>query len=123
MAGMRRRDPHKERRWRQLVAQWQASGLSIRAFCASRGLSDQSLYWWRRELAARDRQAADACPTPLPSPSACFVPVRLRVDEVAALPASVVEIVLGNGRRLRVGNEVPVQRLAELVHALEASAC
>ncbi len=46
MAGMRRRDPQKERRWRQLVAQWQGSGLSIRAFCASRGLSDQSLYWW-----------------------------------------------------------------------------
>jgi hypothetical protein len=82
MAGMRRRDPQKERRWRQLVAQWQGSGLSIRAFCASRRLSDPCPYWWGRELAARDCQAADGCSASPPSPSSFFVPVHVRSDEV-----------------------------------------
>jgi len=73
MPRTRRRDPHKERHWRQLLEQWRRSGLSVRAFCAARGLSEQSLYWWRRELAARDRRPA-AAPAPLPH----FVPVHVR---------------------------------------------
>jgi hypothetical protein len=42
MVRRRRRDAGKERYWRQVVSQWQRSGLSIRAFCAARGLSEQS---------------------------------------------------------------------------------
>jgi hypothetical protein len=117
MARKRRRDPHKERRWRQLVAQWRRSGQGVRAFCAARGLSEQSLYWWRRELAARDRRVRAAAPPP-----PRFVAVHVRNDE-AMPPGGSVEVVLGNGRRVRAGGDVSPQRLAELVAALEASAC
>jgi hypothetical protein len=119
MAQRRRRDPHKERHWRQLLDQWQRRGQSVRAFCAAHRLSEQSLYWWRRELAARDLQptpGADAAP-PL------FVPVHVRAEPVSALPGDLVEVLLDNGRRLPVGSDVPPQRLAQLVAALEARAC
>ncbi len=45
------RDPAKERRWRRVVRDWQASGLSVRQFCRRQGLSEPSFYAWRRELA------------------------------------------------------------------------
>ena len=120
MARQRRRDPHKERHWRRLLEQWLRSGQSVRAFCAARGLSEQSLYWWRRELAARDRQSG-APPKAVPPP--CFVPVHVRTDPAEALPGSLVEVVLRNGRRVRAGGDVDPRRLAQLVAALEAAAC
>jgi transposase-like protein len=123
MARTRGRDLRKERYWRRLLAEWQRSGLSIRAFCASQDVSEQSLYWWRRELAARDRQAARAASVPPAVAAACFVPVHVRSDQTAALPAGVVEVVLGNGRRLRAASDVSGQRLAELALALEAASC
>ncbi len=120
MARPRRPDPHKERHWRQLVDQWRRSGQGVRAFCQARGLSEQSLYWWRRELAARDRRPA----TPeAAAPPPRFVAVRVRAEPAAGLPAGLVEVVWGNGRRLRAGADVDPRRLAALVAALEGSAC
>jgi hypothetical protein len=120
MARQRRRDPHKEQRWRHLVDQWRGSGQSVRAFCQERDLSEQSLYWWRRELAARDQPAA---PPAEAAPSPRFVPVHVRAEPVAALAGGLIEVVLSNGRRLRAASDVDPRRLAELATALEASAC
>jgi transposase-like protein len=120
MARQRGRDPHKERHWRQLLEQWQRSGQSVRAFCSAHGLSEQSLYWWRRELAGRDLQAVS--PAEAASPPR-FVPVHVRAEPVATLPGGLIEVVLDNGRRLRAGSDVDPRRLAELVTALEAPAC
>src|SRR5436190_15443197 len=52
------RDPSKEKYWRGLVAEWQASGLSARAFCSQRQVTEASFYSWRRELQRRDAQGA-----------------------------------------------------------------
>jgi hypothetical protein len=120
MARQGRRDPHKERHWRRVVVEWRRSGQGVRDFCAARGLSEQSLYWWRRELATRDRRpvaAAEAAPPPR------FVPIHVRTEPTATLPDGLIEVVLSNGRRLRAGADVTPGRLAELVRALEAAAC
>jgi hypothetical protein len=53
MAPGRARDERKERQWRRLISQWQASGLSMRAFCARHGLATASFYNWRRVLERR----------------------------------------------------------------------
>ena len=114
------RDLAKERRWRRLVEQQRRSGLSVRAFCEQHDLFEHAFYWWRRELADRDAAApadkADAAP-----PAPLFVPVHVRPDD--PLPASGVEVVLANGRRLRVGAGVEPRRLAALAAALEAPPC
>jgi transposase-like protein len=51
------RDPERERQWRERVARWATSGLSVRAFCLQHGLIETSFYYWKRELRARDAAA------------------------------------------------------------------
>ena len=36
--------------WRDVIQQQAASGQSVSAFCAKRGLTEQSLYSWRKRL-------------------------------------------------------------------------
>jgi len=52
------RDPALEQRWRERMAKWQSSGLTVRAFCSLHGLIEASFYYWKRELRARDVAAA-----------------------------------------------------------------
>jgi hypothetical protein len=60
----------------------------VRAFCAAH--EEQSLYWWRREMAARDRKAVSSAE---PNPPAGFVPVHVRVEPVAVLNVSSTNLV------------------------------
>ena len=77
----RQRDPAREHLWRNRLAAWQASGLTIRAFCRRHHLAETSFHYWRRELQARD---ATTSPTNRPM----FVPVRVltEIDTVATPP-------------------------------------
>jgi hypothetical protein len=63
-------------------------------------------YWWRRELPRRD-QAKPA-----------FLPVHVLAEE-AGSPARAIEVVLANGRCLRVGLGFDPQTLVQLVALLE----
>jgi hypothetical protein len=36
--------------WSETIAAYTASGLSVRAFCAARGLAAKRFYTWRRNL-------------------------------------------------------------------------
>ena len=56
--GRGQRDPALERRWRERLAEWTSSGLSVREFCLRQGLLETAFYYWRRELRARDVAAA-----------------------------------------------------------------
>jgi hypothetical protein len=100
----------KEAKWRRVVEGQPGSGLSIRAYCAQRGLREQGFYWWRRELARRD---AD--------PPAAFVPVTV-MAEASSTPAGRVEIVLPGGRRIRVRGPVDRRMLADVLAVLTARA-
>jgi hypothetical protein len=100
----------KEQWWRRQVRQWRGSGLSVRAFCAARGLSEPSFYAWRRTLAQRDAAAVPLVPvtvTPEPTPASA--------DE----PAAALELVLDAGRRLRIGPGFDGPTLARLLAILE----
>ena len=50
--------PSREPYWRQVLARWKRSGLSVRAFCGAEGLNPMTFYWWRRELGRRDQPTA-----------------------------------------------------------------
>ena len=60
-------DPQRDRFWREVLARYGASGLSVRAFCVQAGLSEPSFYAWRRTLARRD----DTSQYPLPKRHPC----------------------------------------------------
>jgi hypothetical protein len=129
----------REAYWRQAVGDWSRSGLSKVAFCRERDLSPSGFHWWKGELARRDAarlrsrstsssSAKDRAPKAMPA----FVAVRLAEGSVAgaAVPPRVeggdgvaVEVVLGNGRRVRVGSGFDAGLLARVVSVLEGLAC
>jgi hypothetical protein len=49
-----RRDPSRERLWRETVEAQARSGQAVREFCRERGLAESAFYFWRRELRHRD---------------------------------------------------------------------
>ena len=94
-----------------LVSEFEASGLSRKAFCASRGLSVASLDKYR----VRVRKAS-------PGARLLAVDVRPAEDASASLAAfSSVAVVFGNGRRIEIGSRhIQVCRGSSLnVHLLD----
>ena len=109
-----KRNPAKEKYWRGLLRQWRRSGLTPREFCDQQGISQPSFYAWRREIALRDHQA-----TTIPQPATPTF-VKLALDPAAL---SAIEIVLGDGRLLRVRPGFDTALLRQLLHLLEESSC
>jgi hypothetical protein len=105
MAGVKQRDLGLERRWRERLAQFARSGLSVRAFCARHQLSEPSFYAWRRELAQRDERRPAA---PL------FVPVTV-------VPGAAIEVSLPGGVTVRVPAGADAALAVRLVAALAAA--
>ena len=61
-----------KREWRERIDRWQASGLSIRQFCAKNRLTESTFYLWKRELQSRDQASLES---PVVPPK--FVPVTV----------------------------------------------
>jgi hypothetical protein len=110
MAPGRARDEEKERQWRRRIDQWRVSGLSVRAFCARHGLATASFYHWRRVL---QRRAAK---------EPAFVPVQVLADAVPDR-ASPLEVVLADGRTVRVAPGFDAATLRQLLAVLEGRPC
>jgi len=111
------RNPHKEQIWRDVMTRWRDSGLSIRAFCRRHRLADPSFYFWRRALSEREPPALATAN----EAAVTFVPLTVRTEPVVA--DTTVEVVLANGRRLRLPVGVAVEVVRELVAVLEGTPC
>jgi hypothetical protein len=83
--GMSKIQEERHERWRQLVAQQEQSGLSVRAFCEQHRTSEHNFYQWRKRLAAR-------------------LPVKFALVQTnGSAPArAAVELTLSTGERLRI---------------------
>jgi hypothetical protein len=103
------RDRGKEQFWRQTLARWRQSELTVRAYCAQYGLSEPSFYAWRKVLARRDRRAAEPA-----GPAAVFVPVQI-VPE----PGVAIEIVMPQGHVVRVRPGFDRQTLRHVLATLD----
>ncbi len=101
-----------EARWRGLIAEQQASGQSVAAFCRERGLRDGPFYEWKKRLRPQEAEpfvaveiaAAETSVTPLP---------------VAPVPSVPMEIRLRHGRSLLVGPDFEASHLRRLLQVLE----
>src|SRR3954462_9589426 len=102
------RDRDRESYWRTVLARWQRSALSVRAFCQAEGVSEPTFYLWRRKL---DRNQ--------PKPPA-FLPVHIVSEGDEPPMIRGIEIVLANGRCLRVQRGFDPTTLVKLIDLLEA---
>jgi hypothetical protein len=108
-------DARKEQYWQRLIDQWRASGLSVRAFCERQHLAVPSFYAWWRRLRPGEGSAGPV------TPPVTFLPVHVRPDERGAPPP--LELVLANGRRLRIPPGYDDTQLRQLLRTLEDSPC
>jgi len=103
----REHDRIKERFWRRTIRQQQASRLTVRAFCEAENLTEAAFYWWRRELAQREREKPPrkrglGKPAPTQKRACSFVPVQV-IPEPSAFPApGPIEVIIPTGHIVRV---------------------
>ena len=144
-----RRDLRKESFWRRIIRGHGGSGMSIRAWCEEHGVSDVSFHWWRRELARRDAEHKGTARRRVKSgesngrtsrnisgrakpgtgervgrddSSSTFLPVMVTEDTHRNIP-SLIEVVLGDGRSVRLAGSVDRESLAEVLDVLESRSC
>ena len=92
--------------WGDILSEHKQSGLSVRAFCQSRGVSEPSLYYWRKRLSERQS-----------------VRFALVETEVSHQPQKApVELVLGNGDRLQIATGVEAATLRTVLSVLRERA-
>lgn len=113
------RSGEREAYWRDVVARFGTSGLSVRAFCRREKLVETAFYFWRRTLAERDgKLPKKSRTTSKRAARPAFLPVTIRRE--ASPPTSGLTLELPGGAVLRFGESMPVERVAELIRTLES---
>ena len=123
----------------RILSEALAAGATVAAVADRNGVCRSLVYLWLR-LARAGRLPGISLTEPPPQPSPAFVPVRIEpptraacADVASALPearpaspsrrrAGMVEIVLGNGRVIKVDESIDPSALARLVAALDRGA-
>ena len=111
-------DAEKARSWQRTISEAVRSGMSIRAFCRQRRLKESQFYWWPRKLRARRQGGTMLRPSGNGSPAS----LALGSDEAGATDAG-IELVLGEGRKLRIRRGVDEETLRAVLAALEQPRC
>jgi transposase-like protein len=120
MAKSKAQDLDKEAVWRRAIRERADSGLSVRSWCHKHGLKESAFYWWRRELARRDTDRRPLVRRETEKQATSFVPVH--VTEGAARAAGPqLEIVLTDGRCVRVTGPVNREMLTEVLDVLTST--
>jgi len=127
MSGNGKGDAEKTRYWQRTISEAARSGMSIRAFCRQRRLRESQFYWWQHKL--RARRPAGTVPRPgspdgYPRPSGNGRPASFALvsDEAGGADAG-IELVLGEGRKLRIRRGVDEETLRAVLAALEPPRC
>lgn len=96
----------KQKYWRKLIAEQEASGQKVLPFCRARGIGEYSFYKWRKRL----RQNI--------APRFALLETKAATRPPVSLPEAALEIVLNNGERVRIGNQVEAAALRMVLEAL-----
>ena len=101
----------RRERWRAVIAEAEASGEAIRAYCRKHGIHPGHYYYWRRQFQQGEEM-------PATTGSGRFV----LVGTAGVTPESpaALELVVGRGWRLRIGAGVEERALRTVLSALAA---
>jgi transposase-like protein len=107
-------------RWRELVDEQRAGGLSVDAFCKRHGLATSTFFNWARRFKSESPSAvaqasADAAFVELEAPPASPL---TKTDASASNTMPPIELVLPNGLVLRVRRGFDPRLLQQVVEAL-----
>jgi hypothetical protein len=91
--------------------------MSTRAFCRRRKLKESQFYWWQRRL--REKRPPVSTPRGPGNGAASFALVS---DEPGGTDAG-IELLLGDGRRLRIGRGVDEATLRSVLAAVQGEGC
>lgn len=114
----KKQDEEKARFWQGTMREAARSGMSVRAFCRQRKLKEGQFYWWQRRLKQR-RSPVCAGQRGSGRGPASFALVS---DDPGMRDAG-LELVLGDGRRLRIHRGVDEQTLRAVLAAMEQPGC
>ena len=106
----RERSQEARGKWRRVVSEQGQSGQSVAAFCRERQLRPSHFYWWKKQLQA--------------SPAPKFVEVKWATAAPSPTLAGDprVDVLLRNGRTLRVAPGFDADLLRSLLRVLESEA-
>jgi len=111
----------KELRYRELLAEQRASGLTLRAFARQHGMPETTLAWWKHTIARREARSKTTRSKTAGSKtnwtSVSLVPVKV----VGSLPTATFVVHLRSGHSVRVEPGFDADELRRLVVTLEAS--
>jgi len=109
-------DVEKARFWQKTMREAARSGMSTREFCRQRKLQESQFYWWQRRLSVT-RQ-----PPRKRKPAGAAASFALVSGEAGGGDAG-IELVLGDGTRLRIAKGVDEQTLRAVLAAVERPGC
>ena len=112
-------DVKKARYWQKTISEAARSGISIREFCRRHRLRESQFYWWQRKLKAGRNEPRTGRRPGVNGNQASFALVS---DEPGATDVG-IELVLGDGRRLRIRQGVDEETLRAVLAALEPARC
>ena len=104
-------------RWREILKRQAGSGLSVREFCATEGVSQPSFYSWRRKL--RGRKNDGSCPRGARRPKDAPDQERMFVPLELLGAAQSLEIIHPLGYPVQIGSEVNPVSLRQVIQVLD----
>jgi hypothetical protein len=114
----KQQDMEKKRFWQQTMREAIRSKLSIRQFCRQRRLKESQFYWWQRRLNGNRRPRGQQH-RPSTNGNASFALVS---NDPGAGDAG-IELILQDGRRLRISRGVDEQTLRAVLEAVGSAGC
>lgn len=117
--GRNGRDVQKERFWAKTIKEAVRSGQSVREFCTHRRLKESQFYWWRRKIEEIRQERTLRKRGKKPAEGAGGEPTFALVNgEPGELDAG-IELVLADGRKLRIGRGVDEDTLRTVLETME----
>ena len=97
------RDEYRLQHWSEIIRERQESGLTVKDYCAQRGISEKTYYYWLRKLRSAAAEAME--------------PQLVRLEECSSSVAQTIHIRYGTAE-LKLPEDVDLRAVTVLLNAL-----